>query len=228
MYHYVPYSLLTLSAHAKVNMKGKDASYILTPEGFATKSLDQVNELSISAADWINAACTAEECTHFHHGEEHANALASHHQVVTSISASHSWLVAMHYDIQQCEIAHANPEHDLMGLDMAALTIANNHALLAVQSLTIATTTKRAAPNDLPSFPCKRPAHPNNNHGCCFRCGHSGHLPSNCTASSTAAGKPVVTLASNGKSKHTLIVPDGHHFCFNWATHSSCSFGPEC
>ncbi|KAI6145783.1 hypothetical protein BKA82DRAFT_144998, partial [Pisolithus tinctorius] len=79
MYHYVPYSLLTLSAHAKVNMKGEDTSYILTLEGFATKSLDQVNELSISAADWINAACTAEERTRFHHGEECANALASHH-----------------------------------------------------------------------------------------------------------------------------------------------------
>ena len=66
----------------------------------------------------------AEDHTRSYHSDERANALALHHQAVLGISVSHSWLVAMYYDMQQRELAHSNLEHNLTGLDTAALTIA--------------------------------------------------------------------------------------------------------
>ncbi|KAJ7664967.1 hypothetical protein B0H17DRAFT_292798 [Mycena rosella] len=39
------------------------------------------------------------------------------------IARSHSWAVAMDYDVQQRELAALNPSHNLTGLDANALTI---------------------------------------------------------------------------------------------------------
>ncbi|KAG0691646.1 hypothetical protein DFH29DRAFT_785340, partial [Suillus ampliporus] len=51
----------------------------------------------------------------------------------------------------------------------------------------------------------------------CFQCGHSGHLPGDCSAETTSAGKTLALLATSAKSCHALTAPNGKHFCFNWA-----------
>ena len=160
-------------------------------------------------------------------GEERSSALASHHLVVLDIGRTHGWLVAMHYDVQQRELAHANHDHNLAGLDVAALTLANNKLfLLAPQPAPTIPSAKRPALSEFPSSPRKKPHTQASGH--CFRCGAHGHLPADCTADVTSAGKPVAALASNAKSKHALTTHSGKHFCFNWATHSSCTFGAAC
>ncbi|KAG2339793.1 hypothetical protein BDR05DRAFT_1003120 [Suillus weaverae] len=94
-------------------------------DGLTAKGLDRSNELSIVTVDWVAAARVAEERMAHYWGEDHAAALASHHLVVLNIRRTHGWSVAMHYDVQQRELVHANHEHNLAGLNVAALTIAN-------------------------------------------------------------------------------------------------------
>ena len=57
---------LTHSARSKA-ARGEDSSFIITPDGFALKPLDQSNELLISVTDWMAASKTAEERTHSYH-----------------------------------------------------------------------------------------------------------------------------------------------------------------
>jgi hypothetical protein len=191
------------------------------------KGLDRSNELSISTVDWVAAAKAAEERTLHHWGDDRASALVSHHLVVLDIGRTHGWPVAMHYDVQQRELAHANHEHNLAGLDVAALTLANNKmASLVPLSTPSVQPAKRAVPSDFPSSPHKRIHMQPTGH--CFRCGAPGHLPADCPADTTTAGKPVAALATNAKSRHALTAHGGKHFCFNWANHSNCSFGTNC
>src|SRR5260221_10489349 len=58
----------------------------------------------------------------------------------------------------------------------------------------------------------------------CFRCGFARHLPADCKAKSTSAGRPVMALSTDAQSKNTLITSDGKQLCFNWAKDSTCSF----
>ncbi|KAG1719378.1 hypothetical protein EDB19DRAFT_1972723 [Suillus lakei] len=125
-YCYVPYTALTHAARSKAFLHGEDSSFIFTQDGLTAKGLDRANELSIMTVDWIAAAKAAEDRTLHYWGEARASALVSHHLIVLDIGRTHGWAVAMHYDVQQRELAHANHEHNLAGLDVAALTIANN------------------------------------------------------------------------------------------------------
>ncbi|KAF8224316.1 hypothetical protein L208DRAFT_1369370 [Tricholoma matsutake] len=97
---YVPYSSLTSAAQLKAACGEED--FILNAHGGLTvKSFDCCNEKSISTVDWHAAAHAAEEQICFHHGEVHAEAFICHHKLVMDLSHSHSWDVAMEYDIQQ-------------------------------------------------------------------------------------------------------------------------------
>lgn len=177
--------------------------------------------------DWVAAAKAAEDRTLHYWGETRASALISHHLVVLDIGHTHGWAVAMHYDVQQRELAHANHEHNLAGLDIAALTIANNKIPPAApHSTPFISPSKRAAPSNFQTSPRKKSHMLASSH--CFRCGSSGHLPANCAADTTAAGKPVASLATNARSKHALATSNGKHYCFNWANSSNCTFGPNC
>ncbi|KAG1842902.1 hypothetical protein C8R48DRAFT_35382 [Suillus tomentosus] len=226
-YCYIPYTALTHAARSKAHLRGEDSSFVFTSDGLTAKGLDRSNELSISTVDWIAAAKTAEERTAHYWGADRESALVSHHLVVLDIGRTHGWLVAMHYDVQQRELAHANHEHNLAGLDVAALTIANNKvASAALQSPHPTLSNKRSAPSDFPTSPRKKSHTVNSSH--CFRCGAPGHLPADCTADTTAAGKPVASLATGARSKHALAASNGKHFCFNWASNSNCSFGSGC
>ncbi len=61
----------------------------------------------------------------------------------------------------------------------------------------------------------------------CFRCRILGHLPSDCHASTTTAGKPCVELVPNSKSGNLLRASDGRAFCFKWQL-GSCTSGGAC
>ena len=58
----------------------------------------------------------------FHHGGVRANALAKHHAMILELACSHTWEIAMDYDIQQQELVSAQPTHDISTLDLMALT----------------------------------------------------------------------------------------------------------
>ncbi|KAG0691631.1 hypothetical protein DFH29DRAFT_1010584 [Suillus ampliporus] len=153
-YRYVPYTALTHAARSKANLRGEDSSFVFTQDGLTAKGLDHSNELSIMTVDWIGAAKAAEERTLHYWGEDRALALVSHHLVVLDIGRTHNWLVAMHYDVQQRELAHANHEHNLAGLDVAALTIANNKVVSMIPpAMHPISPAKRAAPSDFASSP---------------------------------------------------------------------------
>jgi len=218
---------LTHSARSKA-ARGEDSSFIITPDGFALKPLDQSNELLISVTDWMAALKTAEERTRSYHGDEQADALALHHHAVLGISVLHSWLVMMYYDTQQQELAHSNLEHNLTGLDMAALMIAFHQASMKQYQPSSHPSTKRSAPSDFQMSLRKKSAYTPAGSNNCFCCGVTGHLMSQCTATTTITGRPVAPLAPNGKSRNALTTPDGCHFCFNWASNSTCTFGADC
>ncbi|KAG2128340.1 uncharacterized protein EDB93DRAFT_1256685 [Suillus bovinus] len=153
-YRYVPYTALTYAARSKAFLRGEDSAFIFTQDGLAAKGLDRANELLIVTVDWIAAAKAAEDRTLHYWGEARASALVSHHLVVLDIGRAHGWSVEMHYDMQQRELAHANHEHNLAGLDIAALTIANNKIPAIIpQSAPFISPPKRAAPSDFHSSP---------------------------------------------------------------------------
>lgn len=227
LYRYVPYTALTHAARSRAHLRGEDSSFVFTQDGLTAKGLDRSSELSIVTVDWIGAAKAAEERTLHYWGADRASALTSHHLVVLDIGRTHGWLVAMHYDVQQRELAHTNHEHNLAGLDVAALTIANNKVASSVSFAAHPNTpTKRSAPSDFVSSPRKKSHTFASNH--CFRCGAHGHLPADCVADTTIAGKPVAALATGARSKHALATASGKHYCFNWANSSNCSFGTGC
>lgn len=225
-YRYIPYTALTHAARSRAFLRGEDSSFVFTQDGLTARGLDRSNELFITTVDWIAAAKAAEERTAHHWGDERASALVSHHLVVLDIGRTHGWSVAMQYDVQQRELAHANHEHNLAGLDVAALTLANNKISAAASHPAPSSPNKRSAPSEFPSSPRKKSHTFASNH--CFRCGASGHLPADCSADTTSAGKPVAALASNARSKHALANSSGKHYCFNWANKSNCSFNSDC
>ncbi|KAH7917589.1 hypothetical protein BV22DRAFT_1200265 [Leucogyrophana mollusca] len=226
-YRYVPYTALTHAARSKAYFRGDDSSFVLTADGFVAKGLDRSNELSIASVDWLAAAKTAEEKTKQYWGQERADALHSHHDVVLDIGRMHSWAAAMMYDVQQRELAHANHDHNLTGLDTTALTVAISKlsfqsAPTPIPSSSSSSAIKRSAPNDFPSSPRKK------SRIFCFRCGAWDHMPADCKAETTVTGRPTAALAVNAKSKHALASADGKHFCFNWARSSKCPYGANC
>jgi len=149
-----------------------------------------------------------------------------HHHIVQDLACTHFWSIAIDYDIQQREMATCHLEHDLSTLDDKCLTLVSTATLLAHQ----------AADGSQPPTSLKRsrvePSNIGPNHKCvtrlCFQCGFAGHLPVDCKAESTCAGRPVATLSTNAQSRNALVGPDSKWFCFSWAKDSACSFGDKC
>jgi hypothetical protein len=229
-FHYVPYTALTASARLRAARGEEDIA--LNSQGvFTVKGLDRRAERLISVVDWIASGKAIEERTRFHHGDVRATALASHHTIVLGIARIHSWDLAMEYDIQQREAVAHNPSHDISFLDTTALSVMALRpppipALSfpsAPASVPAQRATKRQASSDFETSPSKR-----RQQILCFRCGLLGHLPADCSSTTTAAGKATAPLARGAKSFHSLAAPDGRQFCFNFAKSSSCAFGPTC
>jgi len=225
----VPYASLTHSARAKA-ARGEEDFIINAHGGLTVKGFDRRDERAIELVDWLGAARVAEERTRAHHGNVRADALASHHQIVTDLARSHGWPVAVEYDIKQRELAAQHPQHDLSFLDRDQLTMIVTAIALAakevnqqnITSITApASPTKRQRTDSTHATPRKRLSKQ------CFRCGFAGHMPESCKAETTSAGCPVAAIDAS-RGKNCLVGPNNKPFCFNWAKDSSCPFGNNC
>ena len=190
LFQYVPYSSLSTLACVKAS-HGEDEVTLNLNGGFSVKSLDRRNEKSISVVEWHAAARVAEERTRFHHGEARADALALHHKVVMDLGRTHSWEVAVEYDIQQRELSVLNPMHDLSSLDATALTVIVTCMTIQLSHPPTTSPLKRQATFEASSQPVHK-----RTRACCFRCGASGHLPADCKADQTVAGRSVAPIAA--------------------------------
>ncbi|KAF8949731.1 hypothetical protein BDZ97DRAFT_1306848 [Flammula alnicola] len=226
-FKYVPYSSLTSSERLKA-ARGEEEMVISASGGFLLKGLDRRNERSISFIDWVAAARAAENRTRMYQGDRRADALASHHMVVQTLAQSHGWPTALEYDINQREAAALHPAHDLTGLNSTALTLISTRttSFSAAQS---SSPSKRGAvvlEDHSPRKHARTEDSAPSRH--CFRCGATGHFPADCSASTTVAGKPCLTVATGLKSRNTLLTAEGRQFCFGFARSGSCRFGHTC
>lgn len=221
-FRYVPYSSLTLAARLRA-ARGEEDLVINAQGGFTVKTLDRRNEKFISTVDWYAAARAAEERIRFHHGNTRADAFATHHKLVMDLGRSHSWEIAMDYDVQQRELVALHPSHDLSSLDVAALTLIATKPVSHQSLSSHVHPSKRPPPTDGTGQPSRKRQRSH-----CFRCGASGHLPGDCDAKQTLAGKPLAPLCTNSRTKHAMLAPGGKQFCFNWAKLSSCPFNDAC
>ncbi|KAF8235300.1 hypothetical protein L208DRAFT_1257720, partial [Tricholoma matsutake] len=98
---------------------GEEDFTINAQGGLSAKGLDQRNERSISVVDWYAAATAAKGHIREHFGETKAMALAAYHKIVMDLGCSHSWEIAMDYNISQCELVTLCPTHDLSTLATA-------------------------------------------------------------------------------------------------------------
>jgi hypothetical protein len=135
--------------------------------------------------------------------------------------------------VQQREAAAANKKHDLAPLDLNAAGMIHLELMARQASaLTAASSTnrggssnlKRPAPASSTSAPPAKKAGPKS----CFRCGQSNCMPDVCTKTTNTAGKPCAARQTGGRNPRTLLTPDGHPFCFNFAYSGSCSRGSAC
>jgi hypothetical protein len=220
-FKYVPYTALSHSARLKA-ARGEEDYGVNAQGGLTAKGLDRRDKNNIEMVDWQAAAHAAEACIRAYHGEERAKALTAHHRVVLDIARLHSWSVAVEYDIQQREIASYHLTHDVSAMDVQAFALITARKPSLLSS---GVTTKR------PRSPDGSEAHPRKkrqSQSCCFRCGLSGHMPGDCRANTTTAGKTAAAIAKGAKSRHGLLAPNGQQFCFNWARASSCAHGNQC
>jgi hypothetical protein len=222
-----------LSARLKALQGEEEVTFNVASGSFTAKSVDRRNEKTILPIDWVGAARTSEDRTRFYHGDIRADALASHHKLVSDIGRLHIWEVAVEYDIQQRELAAQNPLHDLSFLDTSALTIIATRPKPSTSSFSSGGTGPGSSSNSRRFNPLGNKDSKSEHkrfRSCCFRCGFSGHLPGDCSNETTTAGHAAVPLAKDQKFKHALRAPgsDGNFFCFSWAKSSQCQYGAAC
>lgn len=192
---------------------------------WSVKTTNRHDERRISPIEWRAAARVVEERMRIHHGESRAEMFKAHHLVVEGIAASHSWDLAVEYDMTQREIAAADWDHNLDTLDQGALM------RLALQ----ATVVRAAAPT--PSTPSRKRHAPGGDStptsakrfasSHCFRCGGAGHIPADCVASATSAGRTPASVLKSGRNKSTLLAENGKQYCFSFAR-GTCNAGGSC
>lgn len=111
-FKYIPYTSLTKSAKTKA-LHSNEEFIINAHGGLTSKALDRKFERLISFSDWMTASRTMEKRIRVHHGDSRADDFAAHHQIVIEIQGTHGWAIAVDYDIQQRELVHLNPKHDI-------------------------------------------------------------------------------------------------------------------
>lgn len=250
-FKYVPYTSLTKSARIK-SLHTNEEFVINAQGGLTSKQLDRKAERFISLSDWLGASRVMEERLRVHLGSARADAFAAHHRIVTEIERTHGWAIAVDYDIQQRDFVHLNPRHDLSTLDNQCLALTTSRLLVetagmlqysshhgALSSSAIyahqgstsvhGSPSKRSAPDSgFSSNGYRNPKQQRSNSSMCFRCGFAGHLPADCKAESTSAGKATARIATGARSKHALMGPNNRIYCYSWARDSTCSFSANC
>lgn len=88
---------------------------------WTVKSVPRNDECRITPIEWRSAARVVEDRMHVHHGDERAEMFKLHHLVVEGIAISHTWDLAVEYDMSQRELAAADWSHNLGLLDQTAL-----------------------------------------------------------------------------------------------------------
>lgn len=241
----MPYTALSRAARTKA--LASDEDMIISNGCLVARGLDRSGEANISILEWIDAAAIAVKRIRFHHGEVRGDALETHHRTVLGLATSVSWQVAVVYDIQQRGAMANNVLHDVAPLDEKALAVASAR-VVAVAHQQAATSyssaaqqsspNKRAAPGSQSQFD-RQPkrtfsssassgtSSPTGGLPRCFRCGATGHLPKECSASITRAGQTPATLSVDLRSPNGLCAPSGNTFCYCFAS-GSCQRGDAC
>lgn len=232
--------MITPGARALAH-RGRSEYFINADGGFSSAPLDRTGESEIGLADWLGAKTVAEERTRLHQGDDRADRLAVHHNLVIGLIPDQSLPVALAYDIKARELSAKDARHDLAVLDSRTLGRAfNEHMLRASHNRGGAAP---SPPRAARPTPYSRPgdtrtvasgATPLSAQQPCFRCGGTGHFTAACTAKSTSAGKPCASMfrdAGRGKvSPQSLASPSdpSRAFCLSWARTSTCRHGAGC
>jgi hypothetical protein len=132
-FKYVPYTALTESARLKAHTD--DAHFVIGADGSPVpKGPGHKDERSIPVADWYSAAKLMENKVREFHGEDCAQDFAAHHTNIMSLFGTHSWVIAMEYDIRQHEALAKDFSHDLRPTDVECLTLIVSQAVLFAAS----------------------------------------------------------------------------------------------
>lgn len=223
-YKYTPYT--GFSAAARLKAQRSDEEMVLNPSGsWSVKTTPRTDEHCITPIEWRAAARVVEDRMCAHHGEEREKMFRMHHLVVDGLAWSYGWDLAVEYDISQRELAAADWEHNLETLDQTALIrLALQAASIKVNTPAPATPSRKRSTlsGDSGTVSAKHIAS-----GHCFRCGGTGHIPADCVASSTSAGRNPTPILQNGRNKNTLVATHGKQYCFTFAR-GACNAGGSC
>ena len=120
--------------------------------------------------------------------------------------------------------------HDISMLDLIALTLIATQSCGGIPLSSVPLMKPGSSPLKHPSTHSDNQVGPSVKHVhlCCFHCGGLSHLPQDCVAESTSTGHTPTSIATNAKSKHALLVPNGKQYCFNFTQKSSCTFRNNC
>ena len=202
---------------------------------FVPKAFNRNDDRALEFEDWdIVADAVLEQCRILC-SPAHALAQERHNKNVRYLNKRHGWPRAREYDIGTREAFSVNSLHDAGSLNSVLWVSIYTRPEFAysepsppvkrsvdAESSGAQLRSKRSRIQASPS------AGPSKTH--CFRCGRSGHLPRECTSTTTLAGKPVANLASgpNSRSPNALADADGRAFCFSFAKLSLCSHAAAC